>query len=214
MLTVTAGNPIASGAGLVAMVCLAIWPLFRTRSTMLIIYIGNNLGFVAHYALLDQWTAVVMNGLMAVQTIVAIWLVRWPALRWAYYALMPFVAVASLATWQGLPSFLSAAATTLSTIGRMQNNETLLRALLLASTPFWAAHDLIVGSLPGLVADLLSMVTGAAMLLQRSPTIRLASACPGKVETGFPKRTCANQRARFRAAQLRPGPSCERPARL
>jgi hypothetical protein len=35
---------------------------------MLIVYIGNNLGFVAHYTLLDQWTAVAMNGLMAVQT--------------------------------------------------------------------------------------------------------------------------------------------------
>jgi hypothetical protein len=33
---------------------------------------------------------------------------------------------------------------------------------------------LIVGSLPGLVADLLSMATGAAMLVQRSSTIRLA----------------------------------------
>jgi hypothetical protein len=56
----------------------------------------------------------------------------------------------------------------LSTIGRMQTNETALRVLLLASTPFWAAHDVVVGSLPGLIADLLSMATGAAMLL-RSP---------------------------------------------
>jgi hypothetical protein len=174
MLTVTADNPLAAGFGLAAMACLVAWPLFRTRATMLIVYIGNNLGFAVHYALLDQWTAVAMNGLMAVQTIVAIWLIRWPRLRLAYYALMPVVAGASIATWQGSPSFLSAVATTLSTIGRMQRNETFLRALLLASAPFWAVHDLIVGSLPGLVADLLSMATGAAMLVQRSSTIRLA----------------------------------------
>jgi Bacterial inner membrane protein len=122
-----------------------------------------------------------------VQTIVAIWLIRWPRLRLAYYALMPVVAAASIATWQGSPSFLSAAATTLSTIGRMQRNETFLRALLLASAPFWAAHDLIVGSLPGLVADLLSMATGGAMLVQRSSTIRLAMTAAVQ-RTRLPKR--------------------------
>jgi Bacterial inner membrane protein len=158
------------------MVCLAAWPLFRARSAMLGTYVCNNLGFVAHYGLLEQWTAVAMNGLMSVQTVVALGLVRWPRLRWAYYALMPLLAAASLATWQGLPSLLSAAAATLSTLGRMQSNETVLRVLLLASTPFWTAHDVIVGSLPGLVADVLSMATGATMLVRQSPAIREALA--------------------------------------
>ena len=83
------------------------------------------------------------------------------------------MACATIATWQGLPSSLAAAATTLSIAGRMQGNETLLRVLLLASTPFWATHDLLVGSLPGLIADLMSMAIGAAMLL------RAVSAHPG-----------------------------------
>jgi hypothetical protein len=171
MLTATIDNLIAAIAGLAAMACLAVWPLFRTRTAMLMIYIGNNLGFIMHYALLGHSTAVAMNGLMAVQTVVAIWLVRYPRLHLVYVTLMPAVAGATFVTWQGSPSFLSAAATTLSTIGRMQTNETALRLLLLASTPFWAAHDLVVGSLPGLIADLLSMATGAVMLL-RSPAIR------------------------------------------
>jgi Bacterial inner membrane protein len=171
LLSAVVENPTATVAGLIGMVCLAAWPLFRARSTMLGTYIGNNLGFVAHYALLGQWTAVAMNGLMVVQTVVAIWLVRWPGLRWAYFALMPALAGVSLVTWQGLPSLLAAAATTLSTIGRMQRNDIVLRVLLLSSTPFWTAHDLVIGSLPGLVADVLSMATGATMLL-RSPAFR------------------------------------------
>jgi Bacterial inner membrane protein. len=171
MLAVMADNPVAAGAGLVAMVCLTVWPLFRARSAMLGTYVGNNLGFVAHYALLGHWTAAVMNGLMTVQTGVAIWLVRWPRLRWAYFALMPVLVGTSLATWEGLPSLLSLAATALSTLGGMQSNEIVLRGLLLSSTPFWAAHDLAVGSLPGLVADVLSMATGATMLLS-SPAAR------------------------------------------
>ena len=137
---------------------------------MLTVYVGNNLGFVVHYALLGQWTAVAMNGLMALQTVVAIWLERWPRLRMAYYALIPVVAGATVATWQGWPSCLAAAATALSTIGRIQRNETVFRTLLLTTTPLWAAHDVMVGSLPGLAADILSMATGAVMLLKRPPT--------------------------------------------
>jgi Bacterial inner membrane protein len=184
MLAVIADNPVATVAGLAGMVCLAVWPLFRTRSTMLMTYIGNNLAFVVHYALLHQWTAVSMNGLMGVQTVVAIWLVRQPRLRWVYYALMPALAAASLVTWLGTPSFLAAAATTLSTLGRMQSNEIVLRILLLASTPCWTAHDLAVGSLPGLVADLLSMATGATMLLRRSPVIATAVMAASKLAAG------------------------------
>ena len=100
---------------------------------MLTVYIGNNLGFALHYALLDHWTAVAMNGLLAVQTVVAIGLVHRHGLRPVYYALMTVMAMSSIATWQGLPSFLSTAATTLSSLGRMQGNEIVLRALLLRS---------------------------------------------------------------------------------
>jgi hypothetical protein len=166
MLGVLAANPAADAAGLVAMVCFISWPLFQARWMMLIAYIGNNLCFALHYALLGDWTAGAMNGLMSVQTVVAMMLVRQPRLRWAYYALMPVLALASVVTWQGVPSFLAAAATTLSTIGRMQTNDAILRVLLLAATPFWAVHDMIVGSFPGLVADVLSMATGATMLLR------------------------------------------------
>jgi hypothetical protein len=174
MLLRAADSPVATIAGLAAMVCFAIWPLFRGRSAMLMTYIGNNLGFVVHYGLLGQWTAVAMNGFMSVQTVVALMLVRLPALRWGYYALIPAPILISVMTWRGLPSLLAAAATMMSTFGRMQTNEIALRILLLTSTPFWTAHDLVVGSLPGLVADLLSIATSAVMLLRCLPAARSA----------------------------------------
>jgi hypothetical protein len=49
----------------------------------------------------------------------------------------------------------------------MQCNETALRVLLLASAHVWSAHDLLVGSLPGVVADASCIATGAWMLLLR-----------------------------------------------
>ena len=175
MLASMTSNPLATGAGLFAMVCLASWPLFRARPAMLGTYIGNNLGFVVHYALLQHWTAASMNGLMSVQTLVAIGLMRWPRLRLAYYGLMLVLAVMTLVTWSGLPSLLADAATTLSTLGRMQGNETILRILILASTPFWAAHDLSVGSMPGLIADVMSMATGTVMLARCSRPVLATS---------------------------------------
>jgi hypothetical protein len=122
MLPLMAENPAAATAGLIAMVCFAIWPLFRARTTMLVTYIGNNLGFVVHYALLGQWTAAAMNGLMSVQTVMAIMLARLPRLRWAYYALMPVLA-SPVITWQVCHRL--AAGDDASTIGRMQTNDAL-----------------------------------------------------------------------------------------
>jgi hypothetical protein len=58
LLVILVEKPMATIAGAIAMVCLATWPLFRKRSMMLTTYIGNNLGFVVHYALIGHWTAV------------------------------------------------------------------------------------------------------------------------------------------------------------
>jgi hypothetical protein len=109
MLAVMADQPAATAAGFFATACFAAWPLFRTPRMMRAIYIGNNLGFALHCALLGHWTAVAMNGFMSAQTIVTIMLDRPPRLRWVYYALMPLLTFANVVTWQGPPSFLAAA---------------------------------------------------------------------------------------------------------
>jgi len=167
-LIATTLHPIAACAGFVAMICFIGWPLCRTRPTMLLTYIGNNFGFMLHYFLLGQWTAVAMNGVMASQTVVAMYLVERPRLRWIYYSLMPVLVGGILITWHGLASLLAGFAATLSAVGRLQVSERYLRTWLLTSAAIWLGHDFVVGSLPGMTADLLSMTTGAAMLLLRS----------------------------------------------
>jgi hypothetical protein len=168
VLLMTINHPIAACVGTVAMICYTVWPLFRHRTTMLAVCTANCLGFVGHYAILGQWTAATINGIMVVQTIVAIYLDGRPRLRWLYYLLMPVLAVGSFMTWRGLPSLLAGIAATLSTIGRAQKNQLMLRAWLLCPAPFWLVHDGVVGSLPGMIADLLSIMIGSVMLLTRS----------------------------------------------
>jgi hypothetical protein len=85
-LAVTIDHPMAAVAGLAAMVCYASWPLCGSRSSILATYIGNNLAFMLHYALLSQWTAVAMNSILALQTVVAMRLAKKPRLRWVAHA--------------------------------------------------------------------------------------------------------------------------------
>jgi hypothetical protein len=169
MLTSIIECPVAACAGVLGMLCFAAYPLARGRSLLLTTYLGNNLGFAAHYALLGQATAATMNVMLGIQTLVALGFVRWPRLRWTYYALIPVLLVGSAMTWQCWLSLLSTTATTLSTFGRMQANELALRLLMLASAPLWAAHDFLAGSLPGLLADLACIVISSWMLLKYLP---------------------------------------------
>ena len=157
-------RPVATVIGAIGMLCVAAYPLCRTRPLLLTIYLANNIAFAAHYALLDQPTAATMNLLLGAQTLLAIGLARWPRLRWVYHALMLVMLGAAGLTWRGLPSLLCATATGLSSFGRMQRNEAALRLLLLGSAHFWVAHALLVGSLPGLIASLSSIATGAWMI--------------------------------------------------
>jgi len=57
MVALIVERPVATCAGVVGMFCLAAYPLARGRSLLLTTYLGNNLGFAAHYALLGQATA-------------------------------------------------------------------------------------------------------------------------------------------------------------
>lgn len=186
MFATIASHPLACAAGLFGMFCLAIFPLFHARSMMLSVYICNNLAFVAHYGLLHEWTAAAMNGLMAVQTLVAIRIAEARRYRWTYYLLMALLAVMVAVTWQGLPSAFAGLATAFSTLGRMQNRELSLRLLMLMAMPCWLVHDIIVASMPGFTADLLSIGVGLYMLYQRcwrgvSPARLMA---PGRVTSG------------------------------
>jgi hypothetical protein len=163
MLTVLSGDPLATCFGAGGIICLLAWPLLQ-RALRCCWSIS---GFLGHYALLGRWTAVAMNGVLAAQTVLALGLSKTPRLSPARYALVPIPAIATIVTWDGTPSLLCVAATTLSTIGQIQGNETTMRCFLLASIPFWTTHDLMVLSLPGLVADVFSVATGVAMLTRR-----------------------------------------------
>lgn len=165
---------IATGAGLLGTVCLTAWPLFRSRTTMLVAQAMEAALFTIHYVLLGAHAAAFVNGSGALQAAAAATsgstIHRF---RWLEYAATGLVAVAIALTWHGTSSLFAAIAAALISLARVQKDPLSLRALMLAAQPLWMVHDLLVGSWPGLLADVATIATGACMLV-REPQVRQA----------------------------------------
>ena len=125
-------TPLAAAGGVLGMLCLTIWPLFRKRGTILTVQLGTGLGFTLHDTVVGAWTGAAMNGLGMLLTALAIPIATRPGFRRACYALLPVIAVATAVTWQGGSSLLPALGSTLVTLGRLQTDTITLRALILA----------------------------------------------------------------------------------
>ncbi|MEM1447566.1 MAG: YgjV family protein [Planctomycetota bacterium] len=152
-----------------------VWPLFPGRRGMLLAQVGVSVFFGAHYALTGAVTGAIMNTLAMVQALLAIPLGERPGFRIAYLATLPVIAACLWASWSGPPSAFAAAGFALVSLGRYQLSTIRFRVLLLAAIPPWIAHNVAVGSIPGLVADACALVAGSLALgyalRQRGPRI-------------------------------------------
>jgi Bacterial inner membrane protein len=146
-----------------AMAGLAAWPLFRTRNTMLAVQLGALIVLSLHYALLGITTAATVNTLGAVQIGASLLIGTKPRLRWIGYALAATMVASSAVTWQGLVSALAAIGMAVVAIGRVQTSASIMRIIVLAGSPFWFAHDLLIKS-PVAAADALSLTVGLGAL--------------------------------------------------
>jgi hypothetical protein len=182
MLNSFLDNPAAAAAGFFALVCLAVWPLFRTRNGILLAQLGAGIGFTIHYALLGIAAPSLVNLLGSVQTSAALFSTRSTTLNRIGYGLIPLMIGAGIYFWTGPTSALCVAAMGLIALGRMQRNQWTLRLLILAGSVFWCAHDYLVASWIALGADLLSLTMGLAMLanLAFAETLRRRAAVPAK----------------------------------
>lgn len=175
MISFIPENAPACVAGVLALICLTVWPLFRTRRSILIVQLGAGVCFMAHYAFLGLLSPSLVNLLGSVQTLAALYSVRHARLNQIGYGLIPLMAMVGVICWTGPVSGLSVIAMVLIAFGRMQTNEWALRLLILAGGVFWIAHDFLVQSWIALTADILSLTTGLAMLVIFAHSTRSAS---------------------------------------
>ena len=157
--------------GILATAGLALWPLFRTRCVMLSLQLGALALLSLHYALLGVTTAAVVNALGTLQLAACLAFGTHPKLRFLGYGLAGLMVVSSIATWQGLISLLSTSGNVVIAFGRVQTRADVMRMIVLAGTPFWLLHDLLIES-PVLLADTLSLLVGLVALLWRNSSGR------------------------------------------
>lgn len=175
MIALLVENPLATLSAMFGAICLIIWPLFRTRRTMLLVQMGVTAGFAVHYALLGAETAALANLVSGLQLLAFLQASRAPWLKKMGFLLIPAMILMSALTWTGLPSLLAMSGTVVLAIGRMQFDEGRLRAWVMAGTVFWLLHDLLVGS-PIAVIDAISLATTAYSIWRAGKPARRASA--------------------------------------
>ncbi len=142
--------------GTAALAARMVSPLFTCREKILTAQLGSSCLFAASYAVMDQRTATSVCLIGAIQTTVTLiagdraWLNRMG------YVFLPVVLVLGAVTYSGLPTLLAVTACCLMMIGRLQQDLMRMRGIQLASGPFGAAHDALVGAWPALFGALLS----------------------------------------------------------
>jgi hypothetical protein len=141
------------------------WPLFHRRESMLVAQATACAFFTAHFVLIGATTGAVMTTFAGLQAVLAIPLGTRPGFRLVYLLTLPLTAAAVMLTWHGIPSLFAAIGLTLTSLGRYQTAVLRFRTLILASIPAWSLHNFLVGSIPGLLSDAMTLSSGGWMLL-------------------------------------------------
>jgi hypothetical protein len=150
-------NPLAAASGLAGLCLAATWPLLRRRRPILLAQATAGLLFGAHYALIGAFSGAAMNMILSSQALLALPLGLSPRFRAVYLASLPLVAAGVVLTWAGWPSVFAAAGAVFVSLARYQTGVRHLRCGVAAALPCWFGHNWLVGSVPAMTADAVSM---------------------------------------------------------
>jgi hypothetical protein len=123
--------------------------------------------FCIHFLRLGSTTGAAMCAISLLQSLAATRIVEGVRPGWlgGFFAATSGLAVAlTLATWAGWPSALAGTGALLAAAARLQADMRRMRLLLLACSLCWVGHNLVVGSVSGLMCDILSITSLLAAL--------------------------------------------------
>jgi hypothetical protein len=164
--------------GCLGLVGCCVWTFAATRARMIALQLLSGSCFALHWALQGHWTAALSCALMLALAVVSLALEgnagggRVRVARVLFLCLLPAVAAVAALTWQGPASAFAAVGTAVVCLARWQVRMERFRALLLLSSVPWLGHNLLVGSVPGVAADLFCLWRAAS---ERRGTARGAS---------------------------------------
>ena len=167
--------PLAIVFGSAGLATQLVWPLFRSRRTILGMQLGTVCAYATSYALLGQATATATCLTGALQTALVLAFGNRPWMPRVGLVFLPVVLAIGVFTYAGLPTLFAVAASCLTMIGRLQRDALAMRRIQLSATPFGALHDLVAAAWPALAGTLVTFAVGFAAL-RREHRVRVGNA--------------------------------------
>lgn len=163
-------SPTAA-AGIAGLSAATLSTLLAGRRAILLAQAAASSLFLLHFLLLGARTGMLMCGLGLVQMVVRVRRQpsRTPGLLYALT--VPAALAVAVLSWQGTMSALSVTGFLLATLGRWQSAVGRMRVFFVIATVVGAGHNLLAGSVFGLVSDAMGL-TGHCVSLWRAGMFR------------------------------------------
>ncbi|MBT3245029.1 MAG: YgjV family protein [Bacteroidetes bacterium] len=150
-------NWIIQGIGFIGLGFLVLAFQQNNRKKILFLILAGQIIFLGHFILLGAWTAVAMNIVGAVRTLIFSYKEqnKWANKPyWPFFFIACFIVFGAL-TWQGWYSILPIIAMSIETIGLWMKNPKFIRIINIFPHPPWFTYNLIIGSWPGIATEIL-----------------------------------------------------------
>lgn len=115
--------------------------------------------WAAHFFLLGAATGSAMNLLSATRAYTFLRVKPTKRNRWVMWTFAGLLVLATGLTWQGVLSLLPLTGSLFGVIGDWQRKPKMIRRLNFGSSPPWLVYNVISGSYPGIVVEVLRMTS-------------------------------------------------------
>lgn len=148
---------IAQIIGFIALTLLIIVFQKNNRKSMLRLMMAAALLYALHFFILGALTGAVMNLLNVFRSYVFANRddKEWAKHDWWLYVFLAAIALLGIVTWAGPYSILALMAVAMQTIAFWSKNTKKIRYISLVVPPCWFAYNFIVGSIPGMITEVL-----------------------------------------------------------
>lgn len=131
----------------------------NTRKAILLLSMTASLLWTAHFFLLGAITGSAMNLLGATRAYSFLKVEPTRRNRWVMWSFAGLLVVATALTWQGPLSLLPLAGSLFGVVGDWQKRPKMIRRLNFGSSPPWLVYNVVSGSYPGVVVEVLRMTS-------------------------------------------------------
>ena len=161
LMVINTKTIIAQALGFVALAILIIVFQKNNRKTMLQLMMVAAFLFSVHFFMLGAMTGAAMNLLNVFRSYVFANREdkKWAKHGWWLYVFLFLVAILGIFTWDGYYSALALFAVAVQTFAFWSKNTNVIRLISLIVPPCWFAYNFIVGSIPGMVTEVLILAS-------------------------------------------------------